>query len=318
VKIFVAGATGVIGRRLIPLLVEGGHDVVGMSRSPRRAHSLEDFGARGVVGDVFDGGRLRRHLAAENPDMVIHELTDIPRELGPGHAVEQFAANRRIRIEGTRNLVEAARDAGARRIVAQSYAHVYVPRGSWVKAEWEALDVGPDTPAARQLNVLALMELERYVLQTPGIEGVALRYGTLYGPGSAFEEGGTVTTLVRRRHYPIAGGGTGTTSFVHVDDAAEATVLALSGPTGVFNICDDRPAALNEWLPFYAQLLGAPPPRHVPALAERLLGNESLARRSTSQRGASNAKARAQLAFAPVWASWRDGLRRELERAVAA
>ena len=317
-KIFVAGATGVIGRRLVPLLVEDGHDVVGMSRSEERARNLEDYGARGVVADVFDSERLRKLVADEKPEIVIHELTDIPHELEPGHTIEQFAANRRIRIEGTRNLVEAARAAGARRVVAQSFAHVYAPRGSWVKAEWEALDLGPDVPDSRRLNVLALRELERSVLQTPGIEGVALRYGTFYGPGSAFDEGGTINTLVRRRHYPIAGSGAGTTSFVHVDDAAAATVLALSGPTGVFNICDDQPASLKEWLPFYARLVGAPPPRHIPALAERVLRNEHLAFRSTMQRGAYNLKARAQLGFAPARAAWRDGLRGEFEsRAVA-
>jgi nucleoside-diphosphate-sugar epimerase len=318
VKIFVAGATGVIGRRLVPLLVEGGHDVVGMSRSSERAESLEGYGARGVVADVFDNEHLRRVLADEKPEIVIHELTDIPHELEPGHTVEQFAANRRMRVEGTRNLVEAARAAGTRRIIAQSYAHVYAPRGSWVKAEWEALDLGPDVPDSRQLNVLAVRELERRVLQTPGIDGVALRYGTFYGPGSAFDEGGTVNALVRRRHYPIAGSGAGTTSFVHVDDAAAATVLALGGPAGVFNICDDLPAALKEWLPFYARLIGAPPPRHISALAERVLRNEHLAYRSTMQRGATNAKARAQLGFAPAKVSWRDGLRSEFARAAAA
>ena len=317
-KIFVAGATGVIGRRLIPSLVEGGHDVVGMSRSEERAGSLDDYGARGVVADVYDTERLRRLLADEKPEIVIHELTDMPRKLDPGHTFEQFAANRRMRIEGTRNLVEAARAAGARRIVAQSYAHVYAPRGSWAKAEWEALDLGPDTPYSRQLNVLALRELERSVLQAPGIEGVALRYGTFYGLGSAFDEGGTVNTLVRRRHYPIAGSGAGATSFVHLDDAAAATVLALSGPLGVFNICDDQPASLKEWLPFYARLVGAPPPRHIPALAERVLGNEHLAYRSTLQRGAYNAKARAQLGFAPAWVTWRDGLRSAFKREAAA
>jgi nucleoside-diphosphate-sugar epimerase len=300
------------------LLVESGHDVVGMSRSRERAGKLAEYGARGVVADVYDGDRLRRLLADEKPEIVIHELSDIPHELEPGHTIEQFAANRRIRIEGTRNLVEAARTAGARRIVAQSYAHFYAPQGSWVKAEWEALDLGPDVPDSRQLNVLAVRELERSVLQTPGVEGVALRYGTFYGPGSAFADGGTVNTLVRRRHYPIAGSGAGTTSFVHVDDAAEATVLALSGPTGVFNICDDQPASLKEWLPFYARLVGAPPPRRIPALAERVLRNEHLAFRSTMQRGAYNAKARAQLGFAPAWVSWRDGLRSELGREAVA
>ena len=317
-KIFVAGATGVIGRRLVPLLVEGGHDVVGMSRSSARARSLEDYGARGVVADVYDTGHLHTLLADEKPEVVIHELTDIPDELEPGHTIEQFAANRRIRIEGTRNLVAAARAAGARRIVAQSYAHVYAPRGSWVKAEWEALDLGPDVPDSRRLNVLAVKELERWVLQTPGIEGVALRYGTFYGPGSAFDEGGTVNTLVRRRHYPIAGSGAGTTSFVHVDDAAAATVLALSGPTGVFNICDDQPASLKEWLPFYARLVGAPSPRRILALAERVLRNEHLAFRSTGQRGAYNSKARAQLGFAPAWVTWRDGLGSQFKREAVA
>ena len=317
-KIFVAGATGVIGRRLIPLLVEGGHDVVGMSRSEERAETLDGFGARGVVADVYDTQRLHRLLADEKPEVVIHELTDISHELEPGHTVEQFAANRRIRIEGTRNLLEAARAAGTRRVVAQSYAHVYAPRGSWVKAEWEELDLGPDVPDSRRLNVLALRELERSVRQVPGIEGVVLRYGTFYGRGTAFDEGGTVNTLVRRRHYPIAGSGAGTTSFVHVDDAAAATVRALSGPTGIFNICDDQPASLKEWLPFYARLVGAPPPRHIPALAERVLRNEHLAFRSTMQRGADNAKARAQLGFAPARASWRDGLRREFAREAVA
>jgi 2-alkyl-3-oxoalkanoate reductase len=318
VKIFVAGATGVIGRRLVPLLVEGGHDVVGMSRSEERARSLDDHGARGVVADVYDTGRLRRLLGDEKPEIVIHELSDVPRELAPGHTIEQFAANRRIRILGTRNLVEAARAAGARRIVAQSYAHVYAPRGSWVKAEWEELDLGPDVPDSRRLNILAIRELERSVRQAQGIEGVVLRYGTFYGPGTAFDEGGTVNALVRRRHYPIAGSGAGTTSFVHVDDAAAATILALSGPTGVFNICDDRPASLKEWLPFYARLVGAPPPRHIPALAERVLRNEQLVFRSTMQRGANNAKARAQLGLAPSWVSWRDGLRSEFVLAAVA
>jgi len=317
-KIFVAGATGVIGSRLVPLLVAGGHEVVGMSRSPERAKRLEELGARGVACDVYDRDTLHGLLGLEGPEIVVHELTDFPRELSPSGSEAEFAPNQRMRTEGTRNLVDAARAAGARRIVAQSYAHVYAPEGSWVKSESEPLNLGPDVPSTRRRNVEAVQALEHAVLDTPGIEGVALRYGTLYGPGTAYDADGSIAHLTRIRHFPVVGDGHGMTSFVHVDDAAAATVLALSGPTGVYNIVDDEPASRSEWVPFYAELLGAPTPHHVPALLIRMLGRDHFIYRSTQQRGASNARARRDLGFDPHYKTWRRGFAAELEQRAAA
>jgi 2-alkyl-3-oxoalkanoate reductase len=318
VKVLVAGATGVVGRRLVPLLVSAGHEVVGTSRSPMRAEGLRQYGARGVVVDVLDNVRLHEVMSSERPDVVIDELTDIPRRLDPSRVASQFDGNVLIRTEGTRNLVNAADEAGALRVIAQSYAHIYEPRGSWVKTENEAINVGPEDSFPRHRNVNALHELERTVMEAPGIEGVVLRYGTLYGPGTAYASNGSISQLVRIRHYPIVGGGRGVTSFVHVDDAAAATIRALTGAVGIFNICDDEPASVGEWLPYYAQLLEAPTPRRVPAFAVRALGREHFAYRSTEQRGASNAKAKAELGWTPIYPSWRQGFRTELEAARAA
>jgi len=319
VRIFVAGATGVVGRRLVPLLVSAGHDVVGMSRSAERAADLEKAGARGVVGNVLDPRGLRELLADVRPEIVVHQVTDIPSALDPGKTESQFAANVLVRSVGTRNLVQAARDAGTRRIVAQSYAHIYAPVGGWIKIESDELDAGDRVPEGRRRNVEAVIALERAVLTSPGIEGVALRYGALYGPGTAYDPArGSLADLVRERHYPLVGGGTGWTSFVHVDDAAAAAVLALDGPAGVYNITDDRPAPAREWLPFYAVSLGAPPPRHVPAFAVRALGREHFSFRATQQRAADNRKARAWLGFAPEYRTWRDGWSGELAVPIAA
>jgi nucleoside-diphosphate-sugar epimerase len=317
-KIFVAGATGVIGSRLVPLLVADGHEVVGMSRSAERAKRLEASGARGVVCDVYDRRALRELLAGEHPNVVIHELTDLPHNLGPSGSDAEFAANRRIRTEGTRILVDAARAAGARRVIAQSYVHVYAASGDWIKSEIDSLDLEPGVPAARRRNVEAIQALERAVLETPGIEGVALRYGTLYGPGTAYVSDGSIARLVRQRHFPIVGDGRGMTSFIHVDDAAAATIKALSGPTGVYNIVDDEPAPRSGWAPFYAETLGAPAPRHVPAWLIRVLGREHFAYRATEQRGASNAKAKRDLGLDLRYRSWRDGFSAESSRRAAA
>jgi nucleoside-diphosphate-sugar epimerase len=317
-KIFVAGASGVIGRRLVPLLVADGHEVVGMSRSPDRAKNLEAYGARGIVCDVYDRPHLQEILAVERPEIVVHELTALSHQLGPSGSESEFAANQRIRTEGTRNLVDAARSAGARRVVAQSYAHVYAAEGGWVKSESDPLNLGSRVPSTRRHNVEAVQALEQSVLETPGIEGVALRYGSVYGPGTAYDHDGSIAHLVHIRHYPIVGDGRGMTSFAHVDDAAAATVLALSGPPGVFNIVDDEPAPRSEWVPFYAEALGAPPPRHVSALLVRMLGREHFIYRSTQQRGASNAKAKRELGLDLRFRSWRDGFSSELRERAAA
>jgi nucleoside-diphosphate-sugar epimerase len=318
VKIFVVGATGVVGRRLVPLLAEAGHDVVGLSRTENGTADLVARGVRGVVGDVLDHERMLELLDDERPDAVVFQVSGRPRMLGPGRTQAQFAHSVLVRTVGARNVAEAARAAGTRRMIAQSYAHIYAPRTGWVKQESDLLDLDEDVPSGRRRNVEAVVALERAVRETPGLEGVALRYGTLYGPGTTFAGGGSLAGQVRIRHYPIVGGGTGWTSFLHVDDAAQAAALALDGPPGTYNICDDEPAAMHVWLPRYAAALGAPPPRSVPALAVRALGREHFAFRSTEQRAADNRWARAQLGFAPTYRTWREGFAADLAREAAA
>ena len=313
-KVFVAGATGTIGRRLVPLLVQAGHDVVGMSRDQERAGALASLGARGIVCDVYDRERLASLLASEAPDAIIDELSDLPRSIGPRGGKAAFAANRRIRTEGALNLVESAVAGGVARVIAQSYAHVYAPMGRWVKNEDEPLNLDPRQPEQRRSNVESVLELERIVLETPGIEGVALRYGAFYGPGTPFAADGSIAGEVRRGHYPIIGDGRGLTSFIHVDDAAAATVLALTGPPGVYNVCDDRPAMEKEWVPFYADLLGAQPPRHVFSFFEQAIGREHFVYRTLQQRGASNRRAREALGMTLCFPSWRQGFMSEASR----
>ncbi len=316
-KIVLVGACGVIGRSLVPLLVAGDHEVVGTSRASERAAGLDRQGARGVVVDVFDRERLHDVLAAERPDVVIGQLSDLPRALAPSDEA-QFDGTVRLRTIGMANLVDAARAAGARRVIAQSYAHAYAPRGDWVKGEDEPLDADPEAPAGRRRNAAAIHSLEQTVVGAPGIEGVALRYGVFYGPGTAYAADGSLAQLVRRRHLPIVGGGAGMTSFIYVDDAAAATVLALGGRSGIYNICDDDPAPQSEWLPFYAARLGAPPPRRVPAFVVRVLGRDDFIYRATERRGAGNAKAKAQLGFEPCFRSWRVGFDTTLAEPTAA
>jgi nucleoside-diphosphate-sugar epimerase len=304
--VFVAGATGVIGSRLVPLLVQAGHTVTGMSRSNERATALTHVGARGVVADVYDREALQKVLASVRPEVVVDQLGDRPRAIAPDGAA-QFSALDRMRVEGTRNLMDAAVAAGARRFIAQSYAHIYSASGEWVKSEGDPLDLGDGVSEVRRRTVEAIAALEEITLDTPGVEGVALRYGALYGPGTAYAPDGEVARLVRQRHYPIVGDGRGMTSFINVDDAAAAVMHVLEGPTGVFNICDDSPAHLSEWAPVYAKLLGAPTPRHVPALVIRTLGRQHLVYRATVQRGASNARARRWLSYQPCFNTWRIG-----------
>lgn len=312
-KVFVAGPGGVVGRRLVPRLLEAGHEVVGLSRTPVGAAELGKLEVRGVVGDVLDRGRMVDVLAAERPEAVVFQISGIPQSLRSGNTGDQFAQSVLVRVVGARNVVEAARAAGVRRVVAQSYAHIYAPEGSWVKEESERLNLGDRVPEDRRRNVEAIMALEEAVCDTPGIEGVALRYGSLYGPCTAFDWDGSVAELVRARRYPVVGGGTGWSSFLHVDDAAEAAVLALDGPAGRYNVGDDEPAPVHAWLPAYAQELCAPEPRRLPVFAARVFGGERFAFRSTRQRAADNRWARAQLGFAPRYRTWRTGFHAEFE-----
>jgi 2-alkyl-3-oxoalkanoate reductase len=310
-KVFVAGATGVIGRRLVPMLVERGHDVTAMTRSADKAEQLRSMGATPAIRDVFDAEGLRAEVVAAGPEVVVHELTDLPAAIDPRKAAEQFAGNDRIREEGTRNLVDAALAAGARRMIAQSIAFVYEVTGDGLKSESDPLF--DDAPAPWDRSVRAVRALEGAVTKTEGLEGIVLRYGFFYGPGSSYAQGGHQAREVERRRFPVVGKGSGVFSFIHVDDAASATVAAVEGGApGIYNVVDDEPAPLREWLPVYAEALGAKKPRRVPRFIARWVAGSYATMLATELRGASNARAKAELGWQPRYASWRDGFREAL------
>jgi nucleoside-diphosphate-sugar epimerase len=304
-KVFVAGATGVIGRRLTPLLIDAGHEVTGMTRSTKRAEGLSAQGAEAVVCDAYDAEALREALMAARPEAVIHQLTDIPPALDPRKYRKQLAGTNRLRREGTRNLLAAAKEAGVGRVVAQSIAFAYAPVGDWIKDEEAPLAL--DAPPPMDEPVAAIAELERQVLEAGGI---VLRYGFFYGPGTAFAPGGYYETLARKRQFPILGRGPGRWSFIHVDDAASATVAALtSGAPGAYNIVDDDPAEAREWIPVYAESVGARRPFRIPVWIGRLAAGPAAVAGMTTQRAAGNAKAKRELGWAPAHPSWREGFR---------
>jgi len=296
-RVFVAGASGAIGRPAVRQLLAAGHDVTGMTRRQERAEEIRAAGADAVVCDVFDGAALKQAVVAAAPDAVVHVLTALPQRYNPKS--DYLAATDRIRVEGTRNLIEAAAAAGVRRVVAESIAFAYQPRGDWIKSEEEPLFTA--APGRFGATFGAVAELERQVLGAAGIEGVALRYGWLYGPGTYYDRGGQQAEEVAKRRLPIVGKGSGTFSFVHVEDAASATVA--------YNVVDDEPAPLREWVPVYAAALGAKPPRRVPVWLARLVAGKDVAASAVGLRGASNAKARRELGWEPAHPSWRQGFR---------
>ena len=309
-RVFVAGATGVIGRSLVPQLRAAGHDVVGMTRSPERAGELVEQGAEAVLCDAFDAAGVARAVGEAQPEVVINELTDIPRALNPRKFEGQFATNDRLRREGTRNLVQAAEAVGARRLISQSIAFAYAPADS-LRSEDDPLFV--DAPAPWRSSVAAVRALEEQTLGSETVEGLVLRYGYFYGPGTAYAGDGSTATMVRRRAFPIVGGGTAVYSFVHVDDAAGATVEAVErGAPGIYNIVDDDPAPIREWLPEYAAALDARPPRKVPRFVARIAGGRLGVYMLTGLQGATNEKARRELGWTPRWPSWRQGFREAL------
>jgi len=302
-KVFVAGASGAIGRPLVRRLLAARHEVTGMTRREDRAEEIRGAGAGAVVCDVFDREALDRALAAAAPEVVVHALTALPKRID--WKADPLSATNRIRTEGTRNLIAAAAEAGARRIVAESVAFFYAPRGDWVKDEEAPITLGAPGPLGAAVEALA--DLERQVLDAEGIEGVVLRYGWLYGPGTSYAADGSQAEDVRKRRLPVVGKGTGTFSFVHVEDAAGATVAAAeAGVAGVFNVVDDEPAAQREWLPVYAEAIGAKRPRRVPLwLAKLVVG--AIAANAVELRGASNARAKRELGWRPRYPSWRQG-----------
>jgi 2-alkyl-3-oxoalkanoate reductase len=308
-RVFVAGASGALGRPLVRQLLEAGHEVTGTSRHEERAEEIRAAGAEAVVCDALDADALRDAVASARPEVVVHALTAIPKRFD--WKADPFAATNRLRREGTRNLLTAARAAGARRFVAESVAFLYAPRGGWVKDEEAEMYEG--APGAFGAAFAALAELERQVGAAEGIEGVVLRFGWFYGPGTSYAADGEQADEVRRRRLPLVGKGTGTFSFIHVEDAAAATVAAVQGEgTGTFNVVDDEPASMAEWVPVYAGALGAKPPRRVPVWLAKLVADRALVANAVELRGASNAKAKRELGWAPRYASWRQGFREAL------
>jgi len=310
VRVFVAGASGAIGRPLIPKLVVAGHEVTGMTRSAAKAEDVRTAGASAAVVDAFDADALRVAVEQAGAEVLVHELTALPERVD-FRRKDVYAATNRCRSEGTRNLLDAASAAGTRRFVSQSIAFAYRPEGARVKSEEEPLlDAAPGGFGSA---MAALREMESSVLGAEGIEGLVLRYGLFYGPGTYYAADGSTVADVRRRRMPIVGKGSGVFSFIHVDDAADATVAAVErGAPGVYNITDDEPAPMSEWVPVLAQAAGAKPPRRVPAWAARLIAGKGATDFALELRGASNEKAKRELGWKPAHPSWRAGFAESL------
>ena len=300
-NLFIAGGTGAIGRVLVPLLVNAGHKVVALARSPDRAWQLEQMGAVPVVGDVYDEVQLPRLVAESEAEVVIHQLTAFGTKEG-----NPYAETIRVRIEGTRSLVSAARAAGVRRFVAQSISFMCSPSGSGLTDEDTPLHL--NAPAGVRPLAEAIASLERQTLDARGMSGTVLRYGWFYGPGTSYDPEGSIPTAIRKGTMPIVGTGAGTYSFINLRDAAAATVKILAHEAnGIYNIVDDSPVRLSDWLPFAAKLLGAPVPGHMDeGLARQQLGDMRVYYMN-EQRGASNAKAKLEFNWQPAFPSWRTG-----------
>jgi 2-alkyl-3-oxoalkanoate reductase len=309
-KVFVAGASGAIGRSLVPKLVAAGHDVTGTTRSEERAERIRRAGARAAVVDALDADALRAAVEEAGAEVIVHQLTSLPDRLDFRKAGIYEPTNR-VRTEGTRNLIDAARAAGAHRFLCQSIAFAYRTDGARVKSEDDPLM--DDIPGNFGSGVRALHEMEGLVLDADGLEGLVLRYGFFYGPGTYYAEDGTTTADVRRRRMPIVGKGTGMFSFIHVDDAADATVAAVErGAPGVYNIVDDEPAPMRDWLPAFAGAVAAKRPFRVPVWLARLVGGREVPTFALELRGASNEKAKRELGWQPAHPSWRTGFAESL------
>lgn len=305
-RVFLAGATGAVGRRLVPQLIAAGHQVVATTQTATKSAALLRQGAQPVLVDGLDPAAVGEAVACAEPDVVIHQMTALAGATSLRRFDRDFAMTNRLRTVGTDNLIAAARAAGVRRVIAQSFTGWPNARdGRPVHTEDDPLD--PSPPAAQRESLAAIEYLERAVTEAP-LDGVVLRYGLLYGPG-AFEP---LLDAVRRRQMPVAGGGGGIWSLVHVDDAAAAAVAALDRGSGIYNIVDDEPVRTGELVPFLAEVVAAKPPRHVPVWLARLAAGEVGVSMLTQVRGSSNAKAKRELGWQPRWASWRDGFRNGL------
>lgn len=305
-RILLAGATGAIGRPLVPLLLAAGHEVVGTTRREERAERLRAAGATPVLCDLLEPGRARALVAEQRPDVVIDQLTSLPDDFDLRRK-DVYDANDRVRRDGSGALISAAAELGVRRYVLQSIAFLYAPVGGPVKTEDDPVWDDAPQPFGRSVAILRANELA--VLAAP-FTGLVLRYGFFYGPGTYFAGDGSTTQQIRARRYPVVGGGEGVLSVVHVADAAAATALAAErGPAGVYNVADDEPTPVRELVPAVARLLGAKPPWRVPVWLARLLAGSYAVAAATQVRGASNEKAKRELGWTPLLPSWREGLR---------
>ena len=311
-KVFVAGATGAVGKFLVPQLVKGGYEVIALTRSPRHVEALRAAGAEPAVADALDHDAIVQAIQRARPEVIIHELTALTGVKNFKKFDEEFAMTNQLRTEGTDNLLAGARAAGTRRFIAQSFGNWdYARSGSGLKTEESALD--PNPPEQQQKSLAAIRYLEAAVTGAEDIEGIALRYGNLYGPGTSIALDGDIVATVRKRGLPLVGDGAGVWSFIHAEDAASAAVAAIEhGAPGVYNVCDDEPAPVSVWLPELARAVGAKPPFRVPVWLARPLIGEVGVSMMTQIRGASNAKARRELGWQPRYKMWREGFRKGL------
>ena len=305
--VFLAGATGAVGRPLLRQLINSGHQVTATTRSAAKAEELRHLGATSVIVDGIDAAAIAAAVAAAKPGAIIHQMTALAGKPDLKHFDRWFAATNLLRTKGSDHLLAAAQATGVKRFIAQSYTGWNNMRGGgFVKTEDDPLDANPVKVQAETLA--AIQYLERAVLKAP-LTGIVLRFGNLYGPGASEE----MIRLVRKRMFPILGGGAGVWSWCHVEDAAAATVLAVEqGSRGIYNIVDDEPARVSEWLPYLAEAVGAKPPFRMPVWLGRLLAGDAAAQWMTEGRGASNAKAKRELGLQPAWPTWREGFRRGL------
>jgi nucleoside-diphosphate-sugar epimerase len=308
-RVFVAGAAGAIGRRLVPVLVARGHDVTGTVRSTAKLGEVRAMGAQAVMMDGLDARSVGEAVARAEPEVIVHEMTAIPAKPNFRNFDAMFAATSKLRTVGTDNLLAAAAATGVRRFVAQSFSGwTNEKTGGWVKTEEDQLDTEP--LKTQREGLAAIRYLERAVMAAP-LEGYVLRYGGFYGPGATDE----MLAIVRKRMLPLIGDGNGVTSFVHIDDAAGGTVAAIetsTAPPGIYNITDDEPARAKDWVPALAAAVGAKRPFHIPAWLGRLAAGDLPVAMMTTARGSSNAKAKEVLGWQPIWPSWRDGFAKGL------
>lgn len=310
-RVLVAGATGAVGRPLVPRLQAAGHDVAALVRDEARGAHVRGLGVEPFVADVFDGAAVREAVVAARPDVVVGQLTALPARLDLRRYAQALAPTNRLRLEATPHLIAGARAAGARRVILQSISFVTAPEGPPIHDEDARLYT--DAPAQMRPVVDAVATMERDALAAEDLDPVVLRYGFFYGPGTSYGPGGGLVEEIRRRRFPIVGDGGGVSSFVHVDDAAGATVAALEGgAAGVFNVCDDEPAAAREWLPHLAGCLGARPPRRVPAWVARAAVGAHGVHFATTLRGNDNRRFRETFAWAPERPTWRTGFEEAL------